>query len=77
MFQFGYLEMFGAGEMAVGAWNGADKVKRSGLLVIIAESSPTSKATSGYYVRRNFKLRCKNQMSSIVIIVFEFNYRQY
>ena len=37
----------GAGEMAVVALNGADKVKRSGLLVIIADSSPTSKATSG------------------------------
>ena len=37
----------GAGEMAMGALNGADKGKRSGLLVNIAESSPTTKATSG------------------------------
>ena len=46
-FRFGYVEVHGAGEMAMGALNGADKGKRSGLLVIIAESSPTSKATSG------------------------------
>ena len=47
LFQFSYLEVHGAGEVVMGALNGAEKGKRSGLLVFIAESSPTSKATSG------------------------------
>ena len=47
LFPFCYVEVHGAGEMAIGAMNGADKGKPAGLLVIIAESSPTSKATSG------------------------------